>query len=411
MNLQTTKPALQGHAEFLAGEHDFQADIERLASSDLVGTILETVMFATSMRFAGVARVTADRWVACRTVDEVNFGLAEGDEIEIQSTFCQTVRDTSQLVAFNDAGTDPVYKDHPIANAFGIVSYASVPIFREDGSFFGTLCAIDVEPKDVKSSRSIAMLKMFADIIGRTLETEERLEAQELLVAHERKTLKTQEEFVAILGHDLRNPIAALQAGLRQMEREPLSDKGRKLTLLMQSSLHRMAELVDNMMLHAKSRLGGGISISAKPDVDLVETISNVVQEIRIAAPSRLIELDLSFAEPVGCDPARVSQALSNLISNAINHGAPDTPVMIRGRSTETEVTISVSNAGDPIPQERQADLFQPFKRGSDDQNNGLGLGLHIAHSIAQAHNGKLSVASQDRLTTFTLSLPLLPTP
>lgn len=411
MNLQTTKPALQGHAEFLAGEHDFQADIERLASSDLVGTILETVMFATSMRFAGVARVTADRWVACRTVDEVNFGLAEGDEIEIQSTFCQTVRDTSQLVAFNDAGTDLVYKDHPIANAFGIVSYASVPIFREDGSFFGTLCAIDVEPKDVKSSRSIAMLKMFADIIGRTLETEERLEAQELLVAHERKTLKTQEEFVAILGHDLRNPIAALQAGLRQMEREPLSEKGRKLTLLMQSSLHRMAELVDNMMLHAKSRLGGGISISAKPDVDLVETISNVVQEIRIAAPSRLIELDLSFAEPVGCDPARVSQALSNLISNAINHGAPDTPVVIRGRSTETEVTISVANAGDPIPQERQADLFQPFKRGSDDQNNGLGLGLHIAHSIAQAHNGKLSVASQERLTTFTLSLPLLPTP
>lgn len=410
MNLQTPKPAMQGHAEFLAGEHDFQADIERLAASELVGTILETVMFATSMRFAGVARVTADRWVACRTVDEVNFGIAEGDEIEIQSTFCQTVRDTSELVAFNDAGTDPVYKDHPIATAFGIVSYASVPIFRDDGSFFGTLCAIDVEPKDVKSARSIAMLKMFADIIGRTLEAEERLEAQELLVAHERKTLKTQEEFVAILGHDLRNPIAALQAGLRQMGREPLSDKGRNLTLLMQSSLHRMAELVDNMMLHAKSRLGGGIGISARPDVDLVETISNVVQEIRIAAPERLIELDLSFAAPVSCDPARVSQALSNLISNAINHGAPDRPVLVRGQRTDTEITISVSNEGDPIPQERQADLFQPFKRGSEDQNTGLGLGLHIAHSIAQAHNGKLSVACHDRVTTFTLSLPLLPT-
>ena len=72
---------MQDHAAFLAGRHDFQGDIERLAASDLVGTILETVMLATNMRFAGVARVTADRWVACRTIDEVRFGIAAGDEI------------------------------------------------------------------------------------------------------------------------------------------------------------------------------------------------------------------------------------------------------------------------------------------------------------------------------------------
>lgn len=125
----------QDHAAFLRGEHDFQADIGILANSDLVGTILETVMLATNMRFAAVARVTSDRWVACRTVDEVNFGLAEGDEIEIESTFCQSVRETSNKVLFNDAATDELYRGHPIAAQFGIVSYASIPIHRSDGSF------------------------------------------------------------------------------------------------------------------------------------------------------------------------------------------------------------------------------------------------------------------------------------
>ena len=126
---------LQDHAAYLAEVHDFQADIEILANSELVGTILETVMLATGMRFAAVARVTANRWVACRTVDETQFGLKSGDEIEIRSTFCQSVRDTAQKVLFNNSATDEVYANHPIALKFGISSYASLPIYRSDGSF------------------------------------------------------------------------------------------------------------------------------------------------------------------------------------------------------------------------------------------------------------------------------------
>ena len=409
MDLVKRERAIQDHAAFLAGEHDFQADIERLVASELVGTVLETVMLATGMRFAGVARVTADRWVACRTIDEVNFGIAEGDEIQIEATFCQSVRETSEMVIFNNAATDPVYKNHPIAAAFGIVSYASVPIHRGDGTFFGTLCAIDTVPQDVKSPRSVAMLKMFADIIGRTLETEERLEAQELLVEHERKLLKIQEEFVAILGHDLRNPVAAVQAGVRQIGKEPLSDNGRKLLGLIRSSVHRMHELVDNMMLHAKSRLGGGISISAKPASDLNEPLINVIEEIRISAPDRIIDLELAFNQPISCDPARISQAVSNLVSNAINYGTPDAPGFLNNTPVVATL-ISVSNQGEPIPEDLQKTLFQPFQRGGKEESLGLGLGLHIAFSIAQAHGGNLSVHCENRITTFTLSLPLLAT-
>ena len=167
----------------------------------------------------------------------MNFGLSEGDEIGIDQTFCQSVRETSEKVMFNDVATDDVYRNHPIAAQFGIVSYASIPIFRSNGSFFGTLCAIDTVPRDVKHPRVVAMLEMFADIIGRSLETEERLEAQERLVEHERQMAAVQEEFVAVLGHDLRNSVAALNAGVRQLDKEPLSDKARKILPLMGTSI------------------------------------------------------------------------------------------------------------------------------------------------------------------------------
>jgi signal transduction histidine kinase len=399
---------IQDHEAYLAGAHDFQSDIEMLAASETVGTLLETVMLATDMRFAAVARVTTDRWVACRTVDEVNFGLSEGDEIGIDQTFCQSVRETSEKVMFNDVATDDVYRNHPIAAQFGIVSYASIPIFRSNGSFFGTLCAIDTEPRDVKHPRVVAMLEMFADIIGRSLETEERLEAQERLVEHERQMAAVQEEFVAVLGHDLRNSVAALNAGVRQLDKEPLSDKARKILPLMGTSIHRMSELIDNIMLHAKSRLGGGIRISATPDAGLEDALNHVVEEVRAAAPDHKITVDLDFDRPVSCDAARVAQAVSNLLSNAVRYADDGSEVTVRGCVSGAEAVISVANRGTPIPESLKQKLFQPYQRGDQTKGEGLGLGLHIASSIAVAHSGQIDVTCDDGLTTFAFRLPLL---
>ncbi len=398
---------IQDHQAFLAGNHDFQADIQMLAGSGLVGTILETVMLATNMRFAAVARVTADRWVACRTVDEVNFGLAEGDEIEIQSTFCQSVRETSEKVLFNDSTTDDVYGNHPIAAKFGIVSYASIPIHRSDGSFFGTLCAIDTEPRDVKHPRAVAMLEMFADVIGQSFETVERLEEQERLLAQERELTHIQEEFVAVLGHDLRNPVTAFGAGIRQLQKEPLTDRAQKILPLMRSSLLRMNDLIDNIMMHAKSRLGGGIRISATPGAPLEEAITQIVEEIRVAFPEREILLDVSFGQPVSCDAPRVAQAISNLLSNAVRHGAQSAPIEVRGLTGQGEIEISVTNQGKAVPEELRQNLFQPFRRGAHAEGDGLGLGLYIASSIAMAHAGQIDVTCESGTTTFALRIPL----
>ncbi len=401
------RATVQDHAAYLSGKHDFQADIQIVSGSDLIGTILETILLATNMRFAAVARVTAERWVACRTVDEVNFGLAEGDEIEIQSTFCQSVRATGQRVMFNDVATDDVYRGHPIATNFGIVSYASIPIYRSDGSFFGTLCAIDIEPREVKHPRVVAMLEMFASVISQGLETQEQLAAQELLIEKERELAQIQEEFVAVLGHDLRNPVAAFGAGLRQLEKEPQSARTETILPLMRSSLRRMNELIENIMMHAKSRLGGGIRISATPNAPLAEAITEVVEEFRIAAPEREIVLELDFNQPVHCDAARIAQAVSNLVSNAINHGTPGSVIKVQGTCAEGELAITVSNRGKAIPEELKSDLFRPFQRGRKAKSEGLGLGLFIASSIAHSHDGRIDVTSKDGTTAFTLKLPL----
>ncbi|WP_420328797.1 sensor histidine kinase [Mameliella sp.] len=400
---------LQDHAAYLAQVHDFQSDIEILANNDLVGTILETVMMATGMRFAAVARVTTDRWVACRTVDETQFGLQSGDEIDIRSTFCQSVRDTAQKVLFNDSATDEVYANHPIALKFGIASYASLPIYRSDGSFFGTLCAIDREPRDIKHPRAVKMLEMFADIIGQSLETVERLEAQEHNLEHERQMAQIQEEFVAVLGHDLRNPVAAFGAGLRQLEREAQTERAQVVIPLMKASLHRMNELIDNIMLHARSRLGRGIHISPVSDAPLAEALAHVVDEIRVTAPDRDIVLDLALDRPVRCDPDRVAQAVSNLLSNAVRHGAEGHPIEVRGRTDGDHAIIAVANSGAPIPGDLHEDLFKPFRRGSNAEGKslGLGLGLYIASSIAEAHDGSIGVSCRDGTTAFEIRLPL----
>lgn len=398
---------LQNHAAYLAGDHDFQADIDRIAGSALVTTILETVMLATNMGFAAVARVTDDRWVACRTIDEVNFGLAEGDEIEIRSTFCQSVRLTSQKVLFNNVATDEIYLNHPKAAQFGIISYASIPIHRSDGSFFGTLCAIDTEPRDVKHPRAVAMFDMFADLIGQSLETEERLEAQEELVEKERQMARAQEEFIAILGHDLRNPVAALSSGFRLLGKEQFTGRAKEIVPLMQQSVHRMTELIDNMLIHAKHRLGGGFHVSCTEHAPLADAITQVVEEVRAGSPATEIDLDLSLEQPVYCDAPRVAQAVSNLLSNAVRYGAKGTPIKVQGAIDGGSYVVSVINLGEPVPDDLQENLFRPFKRGAETKGQGLGLGLYIASSIAQAHDGRLEVSCEHGKTAFRFVAPV----
>jgi sigma-B regulation protein RsbU (phosphoserine phosphatase) len=225
-------------------------------------------------------------------------------------------------------------------------------------------------------------------------------------LATEQDTAQLREQFIAVLGHDLRNPLAAIIGAARLLRRENLSSKGVHVTELMEASVDRMAGLIDNVMDFARGRLGSGIGLN--PETGLLEPVlRHVVSEMEASQPSRVILLEVDVPEAITFDSGRLAQLVSNLLGNAITHGDPKSPVMVHAATTDGTLELWVANAGAPIPAAALPRLFQPFFRGEvRPSQQGLGLGLHIASEIAKAHGGTLSVASDAAETRFTLRMP-----
>ncbi len=229
----------------------------------------------------------------------------------------------------------------------------------------------------------------------------------EAAVATERANAELREQFIAVLGHDLRNPLAAISSGLHMLDKESLSARGKKVAALMAGSMVRASGLIDNVLDFARGRLGGGITLVRNTKEPLEPTLRQVVAELRTVSPGREISAQYALDEPIDCDHIRVGQLLSNLLGNALTHGAKDQPVSVEATTSDDELSIAVSNSGDPIPPDAMDRLFQPFFRGHDRVRQGLGLGLHIASEIARAHGGALVVRSDAIATTFIFTMPL----
>lgn len=134
-----------------------------------IRAILQDVCKLTNMGFAALARVTEERWIACQLIDRVDFGLTPGGELEVQKTICNEIRQHAQAVVFDDAIDDPRWETHPVPIFYGFRSYASFPIVLADGTFYGTLCALDPEPREVSSEAAIATLRSAASRIAAVL--------------------------------------------------------------------------------------------------------------------------------------------------------------------------------------------------------------------------------------------------
>ncbi|HEX8719221.1 MAG TPA: GAF domain-containing sensor histidine kinase [Pyrinomonadaceae bacterium] len=388
-------------------EQNFADDLEAVSRIDAVPKILEVVCRITGMGFAAVARVTESRWIACAVRDEIAFGLQPGGELQVATTLCDEVRDSREPIVIDHVAEDENFCLHPTPKMYGFQSYISVPIFRPDGSFFGTLCAIDPAPALVNKPETVGMFKLFAELISFQLDAQERLRASETALLDERETAQLREQFIAVLGHDLRNPLNAVRGGVELLQLMQLDEKAASVVALIQRSAARMAGLVDNVLDFARGRLGGGLSLQRAPDEGLEAMLNQVVAEARTAWRGRPVECDVSLARPVYCDSARVAQMFSNLLGNALTHGDPARPVRVCARSDEGGFVLSVANAGEPIPPETLGRLFRPFTRASDRPGRqGLGLGLYISSEIARAHGGALEVESSERETRFTFRLP-----
>jgi sigma-B regulation protein RsbU (phosphoserine phosphatase) len=229
-------------------------------------------------------------------------------------------------------------------------------------------------------------------------------------LATERETAELREQFIAVLGHDLRNPLAAISAGARILQRSGALHQHKELRVLdmINTTVTRMSDLIDNVLDFARGRLGGGITLNRDANRPLEPVIEQVIDELRTASARRVIETSFEITEPVNCDRTRIGQLVSNLIGNALTHGAPDQPVRVGAKTEAGELKLWVANSGEPIPAAAMEKLFEPFFRGNvRASRQGLGLGLHIASQIAHAHGGRIDVTSTVDETRFVFTMPL----
>jgi signal transduction histidine kinase len=173
-----------------------------------------------------------------------------------------------------------------------------------------------------------------------------------------------------------------------------------------------MEEMINTLLDFARARSGTAIPLSPAP-TDLGEIVRETVEELRSAWPRREVEVVVHGDARGEWDGPRIAQVTSNLVANALIHGAVETPVQVMVSDEGAWVDVSVHNAGPPIPPELMPVLFEPFRRGAEEARaGGLGLGLYIAHQIVAAHGGSIEVRSTaSEGTRFTLHLPRSPVP
>lgn len=381
--------------------------VEAVHAIELVPAMLDTVCRVTGMGFAAVARVTDERWIACSVLDDIAFGLEPGGELKLETTICHEIRQNEQAVVISDVASDEFYRDHHTPAQYGFRSYISFPIILPSGRFFGTLCAIDPEPRGLDRPEIHNIFRMFADLIGFHLDLGDRLSETQDDLGRERETGVQREQFIAVLGHDLRNPLAALEAGLSLMKRSPSEERGSMIMTAMQATINRMNLMVGSILDFARGRLVSDLALRVE-SVFAEQIVTQVVSELEIAHPERVIKLQCDDMPPLVCDPQRIGQLVSNLLGNALTHGASDEPVIVHGRASDGDFLLSVANSGPEIPQDVREKLFQPFAQGTESHQSGsLGLGLYIASTIAKAHGGTLDVQSSAAQTCFTFRMPM----
>jgi signal transduction histidine kinase len=303
------------------------------------------------------------------------------------------------------ASEDPRFKDHPGLKQYGIESYIAVPLFRPDGTPFGTLCALDPLPTTL-SEDDLDLLQLFSQLVTYELRAEEDLQTLRRLL---QRTEHGRDRFLGMVGHDLRNPLTTIKLSARSLSQSrSLSPEDRQEVRLIEQSADRMRRLTGDLMEFTRSRLGGGFPIEPRP-ADLHDLCYRTVREFKAIYPGREIVLSLEGNGQGLCDPDRMSQVFSNLLDNALRHSPSTSRVEIRAGEREGRFSFTICNGGIPIPPDAQEIIFLPYLQDvqGEGKKEGLGLGLYIVDQIVRSHGGTVRVRSgPEEGTVFSLLLP-----
>lgn len=226
----------------------------------------------------------------------------------------------------------------------------------------------------------------------------------------------SQNVFLAILGHDVRNPLGAISMGTQLiMHDTSLPPRHLKVAAQVLRSTQRVSDIVSDLLDYSTSHLGSGIPVTPA-HYDLSVECRSVVQEMKLFHPERNFAFEIEDNLAVVWDRARISQALSNLIANAVQHGSAASPIWVTIAREQSEVVMVIQDEGEVISPARLRTMFDPAKsfaiktssERSASQTSNLGLGLYITHEIVLAHHGKIWVTSTEREgTTVKVRIPV----
>ena len=214
--------------------------------------------------------------------------------------------------------------------------------------------------------------------------------------------LDFEKHLVGIVSHDLKSPLAAISMGASMLE-----GADDFVVQRIRSSARRAQRLVYDLLDFTRARLSGGIPVHAEAGTDVVAVVRETVEQMRLAHPERAFELRVERPVTAFADEARVAQVVTNLLANALQHGAEDRPIEVVCDATDEAALVSVRNEGEPIPEDRLPSLFEPLEHTEDaDEKGSLGLGLFIVRELVRAHGGSVRVHSDAEATEFTIAIP-----
>lgn len=431
-------------------------DIRDIGKIPIITNILNVICQSTGMGFSAVARVTEDKWVTCTTRDDISFGLKPGDELEIKTTICDEIRHHQNPVVIDHVDEDPEFKNHHTPAQYGFQSYISVPIMRKDGSFFGTLCAIDPHPRDLKSSEILAMFRLFADLISFHLNAIEQLDDTTSTLNKEREVNKLKEEnqkvftdllekevqirtrqleenyhsleklnkelesFAYISSHDLQEPLRKIQtfvSVISEKELENLSEKGKEYFKRIQNSAERMQALINDLLAYSRTSVD-----ERKFEItNFKKVVEQVIDDLKEELEEKKAKIEIKEMCESNIIPFQFRQLLYNIFSNALKFSRADVNPVIainceivdRETSfghTEKHCHIKISDNGIGFDQKYGEKIFELFRSlHPKEEYNGTGIGLAIVKKIVENHGGTITASGKlQEGATFDIYLPIV---
>jgi len=374
----------------------------------------------TCIEYAGLAVETALRFDAERAARDQLHAVLEHLPIGIVTTDAAGVitlvnATAAQLIPGVEHATD-------LAAAFPLASWATydgTPIAQADWIVGQALSANRPTRAELMMTVAGAPRAVFASsvplrdarglVVGSVTALED-VSAERAVTMERERIAEFGHQMLGIVGHDLRNPLGAMVAGLALLDATTEGTRAAPVVRRLEASTRRMTRIVEQLLDMTRARLGQGIPVELR-DTQLLPLVKAAIDELSLAYP----QIGFELVEPVEVegrwDPDRLSQVISNLMGNAAQYGKRGAPVTIQITRGSGVVTLTVTNAirDKPIPADQLAVLFDPYRRGGGSERRpaGLGLGLYIVHEIVQAHRGRIEVESSEAGTAFCVMLPL----